>query len=428
MGIAMSFDVRCPKCRAKLRLDEAPEVGSPIECPKCERTFPAPADSVPPPASAPAPAPEAPKKKKKEKEEAKKREFINPFKLFAMVGGAMLGLILLLGTFQYFLYLAGSAVEESLGQIPPEYNYLRGINVKQMKKFPGFKEEMDKYYTKDVKDAFEKLAGATGRDPETLLTHLVMASTFGKSAPIYYFSTKSSVDRNFARGIEKAREESSGGVSFYRLPSSDNPILSGATVYCPTTRLIVVVPAGVDSSAVLRGTRDIARSERTTARIGNAGRMAVRAHMWQIVRNVESMQSMPVTLYTNVLVKALPDIAKNGANSTCLSVWISIGGSGVRLGAAMECTDKQAAESLVKSMQNGPLGKADDSRVPHQLKQAVPMSSYDRAFPEFLQYVEFDNKRAAAYFRTLVSGENAKQLVPHFSVPISDWRDTPPKD
>src|SRR5262245_39399376 len=42
----MAVELRCPECRAKLRLSAAPEEGSEIECPKCGHVFPAPRDST----------------------------------------------------------------------------------------------------------------------------------------------------------------------------------------------------------------------------------------------------------------------------------------------------------------------------------------------------------------------------------------------
>src|SRR6185437_4253667 len=38
----MSVELRCPDCRAKLRLPEEPEPGSEVECPECNAIFPAP--------------------------------------------------------------------------------------------------------------------------------------------------------------------------------------------------------------------------------------------------------------------------------------------------------------------------------------------------------------------------------------------------
>ena len=38
----MAVELRCPDCRAKLRLKAAPEAGTEVECPKCGTVFPAP--------------------------------------------------------------------------------------------------------------------------------------------------------------------------------------------------------------------------------------------------------------------------------------------------------------------------------------------------------------------------------------------------
>src|SRR5947209_5377944 len=38
----MAVEFRCPECRAKLRVPEAPDPGDDVECPKCAHVFPAP--------------------------------------------------------------------------------------------------------------------------------------------------------------------------------------------------------------------------------------------------------------------------------------------------------------------------------------------------------------------------------------------------
>ena len=38
----MAVELRCPDCRAKLRLPDEPEPGSDVECPECNAVFPAP--------------------------------------------------------------------------------------------------------------------------------------------------------------------------------------------------------------------------------------------------------------------------------------------------------------------------------------------------------------------------------------------------
>src|SRR5262249_55135349 len=40
VSLIMAVELRCPECRAKLRLPVAPEADSEIECPKCGHVFP----------------------------------------------------------------------------------------------------------------------------------------------------------------------------------------------------------------------------------------------------------------------------------------------------------------------------------------------------------------------------------------------------
>src|SRR4051794_1348702 len=66
----MAFDIRCPECKAKLRLDEAPDPDTPIECPRCGSQFAAPDDAAAaadgnPPAKKPGKVPKRKRAKKK---------------------------------------------------------------------------------------------------------------------------------------------------------------------------------------------------------------------------------------------------------------------------------------------------------------------------------------------------------------------------
>ena len=71
----MAFDIRCPECKAKLRLDEAPDPDTPIECPLCGSQFAAP-DQAPAADGKPAKKAGGPPKRKKAK---KKRTLVPEF-------------------------------------------------------------------------------------------------------------------------------------------------------------------------------------------------------------------------------------------------------------------------------------------------------------------------------------------------------------
>src|ERR1700712_3817115 len=101
----MSVVLRCPSCSAKLRLDEAPPLGTMIDCPKCGTAFPVRNTTAEEKPQGPdEKKPKAAKKKKVVQTEAP--EFMNEFALLGMVGGAMLGLVLVLGVIWVILIRA----------------------------------------------------------------------------------------------------------------------------------------------------------------------------------------------------------------------------------------------------------------------------------------------------------------------------------
>src|SRR5687767_9862017 len=107
----MAYDVRCPECRAKLRLDEAPDPDTPIECPRCGSQFAAPDERAAARSDRPAgkkkakgkvkPPPGSPRKRK-----AMKRR-TNPAVLLIAIFFGFGGLIAIGFMMVYFLNRAG---------------------------------------------------------------------------------------------------------------------------------------------------------------------------------------------------------------------------------------------------------------------------------------------------------------------------------
>ena len=131
----MAFDTRCPECKAKLQLDEAPDSDLPIECPKCGSLFraPRPEGDKKPKADKGSDDKKAKSGGKKpfvaKKKKAKKKR-TNPVFLLAAIG---FGFIALGVIFSTLIWLAGRAgrVEEMLTYVPGDANWARGVNVGQ---------------------------------------------------------------------------------------------------------------------------------------------------------------------------------------------------------------------------------------------------------------------------------------------------------
>jgi|GEM_PF-2292044 len=416
----MAFDYRCPACKAKLRLDEEQAPGAIIECPRCNESFRAPAkaeDKPDPKAEKPKddkPA-EAQKKKIGKNKMEEERTFMNEFALLGIVGGAMFGLIV---TCCIILWIMGRAarVEDMVSLLPVNYNAVRGVSVDQMRKYPGFQPEVDKIYDAPMKEGYTELAKAVGQGEESI-TYLIIAkdaSTDGSTSMAYIFRVKKSFDRKALAKLDGATASGDG----YAISNANSAaFLRGSTVYCPNDQLFVVFK-GSDQSGNVSKMAAIAKSEPsdgTRDKIGTAGRLAMRAHFWTIIRP----QGATADWLKNgaALIKTdMGKLASTMESATVLTTWCTVAGRGFRFGAALECPSKDSAKSLVKDIREGKLGKGDESEPPNQLKSALQITSQKKEFGEFMQYVDFLQKDKCAYCTSkLESPEGSRSYFTFFS-------------
>ncbi len=414
----MAFDIRCPECKAKLRLDEAPDPDTPIECPRCGSQFAAPDPDEPP--AKPARSPRAAKgakgagKKARRKDNMPrkrraKKQKTNVVVLFGAIIGGFVGLIAVGALMIWFLNRA-TKVEEMLSYVPDGCNWARGVNVSQLSKYPGYKAEVDKYMTAPVKAAVDELAQAAGHDKDTFVDYLIIAKNKGSGGGIttmYVFRSQKSFDpQALGKSLSGA---SAQGDGTYRMPGSAGGVLSGATVYIPTNRLVVVAQPGLTPA---RGGKDgtFAGQLDTTARV------VIRGSIWLVIRATGGMK--PYIAATTALVnKDFKELDDQGKTATTFGVWTTPGGTGVRVGAAIQCGSPKDAAALVKSFREGPLGKEDESEPPHQFRQVFNVAGDKKAFSEFMQYLRFKSQRECAYIVSEVSGDNAKRFMDLFNNP-----------
>jgi len=418
----MAFDYRCPACKAKLRLEDEQPAGTPIECPKCDVTFNAPAlsettvkkltEGDPPKDDKPA----EPKKKKIAKNKMEQeRTFMNEFLLLGIVGGAMFGLIL---TCTLILWLMGRSarVEDMVSLLPSNYNAVRGVSVDQMRKYPGFKPEVDRIYDTSMAEGYAELAKAIGQAPESL-TYLIVAkdgSTPGSTSYAYIFRVKKSFD---TKAFAKMDGATASGEGYTVSNANTAAFLKGSTVYCPSDQLVVVFK-GSDPSGNMSKMAAVAKSEpkdSTREKLGTTGRLAMRAHFWTIVRPEGAMKDYLKT--TGATVKTdMPKLTSTLESATLLATWCTVSGRGFRFGAGIECSSDDAANELKKNIREGKLGKGDESEPPNELKTALSIVGQKKEFGEFMQYVDFKTKSKSAFCTSkLESPEGSKSYFGFFS-------------
>ena len=428
----MAFDTRCPECKAKLQLDEAPDSDLPIECPKCGSLFraPRPAGASKDDGGSKKPKDDKAPEDKKSKSGAKKpfvakkkkakKKRTNPVFLLAAIGFGFIALVVIFST---LIWLAGRAsrVEEMLTYVPGDANWARGVNVSQLAKYPGYTGEVTKFLTADVKAAADEFATAAGQDPAIFVDYLIIAKTHAANGTgtMYVLRSARSMKPGTGRAIQNATESNVGGETVYKFGARAPGILAGSTAYMPTNRLMVIVTPSRLQDAMINGstTGKKAKKDSFAGSLDPTSKLMVRGSIWLLVRMTGSLKP-----YLDTSVQKVDQDFKNlhteAKSAPTFGLWTSPGGTGVRVGIGFECKDAAAAKALVKYMKDGQLGKGDESEPTNQMKTAgISFVQNKKTFGEFMQYLDFRNEKSCAYLVSVVSGDNAKQLLDLFNKP-----------
>ncbi|MFO0935847.1 MAG: hypothetical protein U0798_04930 [Gemmataceae bacterium] len=436
----MPFATRCPECRVKLRLENAPEAGETVECPKCGSTFipDAPADEDRPRKSEERSEDAPPRKKKKKKKEkasaapgsprkrvAKKKKS-NPVLLFGGLGAALVFVVLVSIFAIYFFGRAGN-VEEMLTYVPGDCNIARGVNVSQMNKFSGFAGEMDVVITGQVKTLSNDLAVATGMaDGEDVMDYLVIGKVKKKdgAGTVYVFRTRKPFSKpNPLSEAPSMSAQDMGGTTAYR--SNGKDLLAGAYVFTPTNRLIVVIPKSSQqqsmASAVAAG--GLKNREQTFGgKTGDTGKRVSKGHIWTLIRPDDALEKFAKDMGDSVK-SSFPAFATACEKTKAIGWWTSYSGSYIYFGGAVDCNDSTGSYELKKAMNDGELGKQDDATIPNDMKKAVSQSG-SKDFTEFLAWLKFNYTGSAGFFTAKMTVNNGKQYTRIFNNPsVAGWAD-----
>jgi len=403
----MSVVLRCPSCQAKLRLEESPPVGTMIDCPRCSVAIPVrnAKTEEPPPAAGPA-KPEVAKKNKTV--ETKERVFMNEFALLGIVGAAMFGLVLVLGGIWFILNRAAK-VEDLIATVPESYSALRGVNLEQMRKMPGFKSEVESIYSKEMQAGFGVIAKGLGINEEKGLTYLLIAYNGNANGnfpaqELYLFRTKEAFDRSKVDKIENIRTaKDPSGRTFYAFEGTHElPFLQGAVVECPTKNLVIVTRFDLNgvAAAEVGALANGKKTDGTLKKIGTIGKLASKSHFWSIFRAEGPTKGLFASLAAYAAAdKEFTKLASTTKNAQVFASWATYGSAGLRCGAGIECASSNDAKELTKFMQEGPLGKGDESEAPNYMRSNLSLVGAKKVWGEVLQSLSFNQQGNAAYIR-----------------------------
>jgi|GEM_PF-1111455 len=428
----MAIELRCPDCRAKLRLPAAPEAGTEVECPKCGSAFPAPepeADEEAPKKKKAAESPkqnETEKKDKKDKKgakganpnaprkrKAKKRE-TSSVALIGVIAAGVFMVLFMTGVLIWYFTRTSKAVE-MLYYAPEDAQSAMGMNLGHAQKYPAFyksvKQMLDGHDFKIIGDAIAKAAGT---DMDTLVEHFVKAMSKRNGWSIIY-RTKEPFDDSSLSKLPSAEKKTLDGKTYYSVPN----LLPGQTglVFAPTNRLIVVCPGSMESQPAFRKIINGHADNRTNTlgvRMGALGQRTTRGTFWRMIvfdnelkveappkqenaKSDDSKSQLAQTIFDTL----------NGSQGFGLKA--SVGSREIRFELVVWYKDSTKASEVSKKWKESDLGKGDEGNPPRWFKEETGALGDKKIGAQFLSNIGFGSSGDLYFAKTYVETTDLQQ-------------------
>jgi hypothetical protein len=328
----MAVELRCPECRSKLRLSQAPEPESEIECPKCGNVFTSDRNLIRKNTSddedvegdkpmknsetvaenkSSSPAKKNDKTKandkpfRRKKRRAKKRK-ANPVVVWSIVGGGVVALIFVIVVLVLTLGRK-SVTQQMMMYLPEECDEVTGLNIGHLQKYPDFYRACESQMVgKGFMKAADVLGAALGSDGKTVLDYVMQGvgkSSEGTPVEATVLRTKTEFDTGLLKKIPGAKEYSAGGVKYYTIDDIPELKYPGLRVFAPTNRIVVFCRGDISESkfkTMLSGNQDNPDAA-PYKRAGPLIKQVTRGTVWQFM------------LYGRSVSKPTPNIPKDGA-------------------------------------------------------------------------------------------------------------------
>lgn len=384
----MAFEVRCPDCRTKLRLSEAPPPGEEIECPKCSVVFAVPdretAEDRPrkkkakaavaspakteakPSGDKPKGNDAAPPKKRKSK---KKKS--NPAVLFGSIGGGVLVLLLMVG-YMVHLQTRQPAAISMMTFLPDDANTAGGINLEQFRNYQVIYKDIDALQIVWPDRSQGTLSKAFESDFIDLVEYLVWGDRHGGGAdPADTVVIRGKKDFNQAALAKLGgREETVNGVKVYTAILNDIPGRTSAQevkVFSPNSRVIVVTNSRISAANLQKMVRGNTGDDGFVARMGPLGKQTCKGTVWRFEffdRSKPVEVSGKTGVYTSLLGLNAPGGEYDPGRIQGYGYRGSLGSRSIRFEADLWCLNPEQAAKAAENYNKSELSKGDEGQTP----------------------------------------------------------------
>ena len=427
----MAVELRCPDCRAKLKLKVAPDPGTEVECPKCGTVFPAPEPEPEPEEEAP--KEKASKKEKKEKKakkpkaaaapgapkrrKAKKRE-TSKAALIAVITTGVFMLLSVTGVLIWFFTRTSKSVE-MMYYIPEDANSAMGMNIGHAQKYPEFYKSVQTMHAgSDYKAAGDALAKAVGGADMDALADYVVKAHSGSGWSIV-FRTKAEFDAGLLAKLN-GEKKALDGKTYYLVP---NMVPSGepVRVFAPTNRLLVVctaarAPDGKERMSeavfkkILNGHAD-SKEKTLGVRMGDLGKRVTRGTFWQMMVFDAALPTVPVEAPPagggavsgeDNKAQLNRTITDTSSGARGVGIKASLGSREVRFEIDVWYKDSEKASSVARKWKDSELGKGDEGEPPRWFKESTQSLGDRKVAAQLLSNIGFGASGDVFYARSSV--------------------------
>jgi hypothetical protein len=423
----MAVKLRCPECRAELKLKTAPEAGTEVECPKCGSSFEAPdteaenekaelvkqlkgakekeekEEKTKPAAKGKAddkPAPKQPKRRKAKKRETSKGALIGA------ICAALFMLITVTATLIWFFNRVPQSVE-MLHYVPEDAQSAIGVNVGHALKYPEFyKSVSGAYGGQQFRTAADAIGKAAGKESLEGWVDRVAVATSAANGTTMVFRTKEPFDEAALGKLAGAQKSG----TFYNVPNMGR-------VFAPTPRLVVVASASTPQAVfnrMLTGHGD--NKEKTLGtRMGALGAKVTRGTFWRLT--MFDTGTRPTAPPKKEGAAGNDDSAAQLAQTTYeainatkgYGVKASMGSKDVRFELDVWYTEGDKSSSTAKKWKDSELAKGDEGNTPKWFKEAGNTFGDKKVFAQLLNNLSFGTYGDVFYARTSVTMVDLQQ-------------------